>query len=342
MNTRKDGRAQSGRTENVQKIRKIWSELPKDEIFNEHAIKYFHSMQSIEFDYFYNKIAKLQVDGRRALDAGCGVGTYGFILSQFFDSVDGCDITPGRIAIGQAKARDLGVSNLNLVEGNILNLPYEDASFDFVFCYGVLISQVPIEIALKEMFRVLKPGGKIYVCLNGKGWSYYLRDQRSEDGVKYKTMGETGLYNTIIKQRAEFERDSMYKYLKESALRFSWARYALNIAPIYTLGACRLDLLSDTAKLISEECGNFYVKTFVADLKRLLNDGPAKFRYSHWNAGRGYYPEQIGNLLDSIGYQNYNWAQEERLNSSVEDTFSRGHLLNGELTTWEFMAERPA
>ena len=55
------------------------------------------------------------------------------------------------------------MNNIHLVHGDAMNLPFEDNSFDYV-TIGFGLRNVDYLVALKEMNRVLKPGGMI-VCL---------------------------------------------------------------------------------------------------------------------------------------------------------------------------------
>ena len=80
-----------------------------------------------------------------------------------------------------AYARKRGVKNIcqQMIHGEG-SLPYEDASFDIVFFGDIIEHLFDVEGALKEMRRILKPGGKIIVsCPNIAYWrfrTYYLLD----------------------------------------------------------------------------------------------------------------------------------------------------------------------
>lgn len=62
-----------------------------------------------------------------------------------------------------------------LVQGSVLNLPFEDNSFDKVYSFGVLHHVPDISQAQKEIWRVLKPGGELIVMLYAKNsLNYYF------------------------------------------------------------------------------------------------------------------------------------------------------------------------
>lgn len=66
-----------------------------------------------------------------------------------------------KLAVEQAgKEKDVDDKNILAIQGNILQLPFEDDSFDIVLSSGVL-EYVPLDDGLKEFARVLKKGGKL-------------------------------------------------------------------------------------------------------------------------------------------------------------------------------------
>lgn len=93
-------------------------------------------------------------DGRssdKVLDVGCGNG----FLSQLYPNFDiiGVDISDGMLAHNPYK----------WVKGSAENIPFPDNTFDFVVCRSLLHHLENPLVGLKEMYRVLKPGGK-FVC----------------------------------------------------------------------------------------------------------------------------------------------------------------------------------
>jgi SAM-dependent methyltransferase len=55
------------------------------------------------------------------------------------------------------------------VHSSIEEFPFEPESFEAIFCYSVVYYADYLK-AFKEFFRILKPGGKLYLCTNGIGW----------------------------------------------------------------------------------------------------------------------------------------------------------------------------
>ena len=105
--------------------------------------------------------------GQTALDLCCGTCDWTIALAKASSGgkVVGLDFSRNMLDIGQAKVDKLALGNqIELVQGNAMDLPFEDNSFDYV-TIGFGLRNVPDVVkTLKEMRRVVKPGGMI-VCL---------------------------------------------------------------------------------------------------------------------------------------------------------------------------------
>lgn len=75
-----------------------------------------------------------------------------------------CDISPEMLEVGQRKVEEAGLTDrISLVEGNAEALPFADRSFDAVTIAFGIRNVTHIDRALAEMYRVLKPGGRVLV-----------------------------------------------------------------------------------------------------------------------------------------------------------------------------------
>lgn len=103
--------------------------------------------------------------GNKALDVCCGTADWTIALADAVGSegkVYGLDFSKNMLSIGKEKVKSL--PQVELIHGNAMKLPFEDNQFDFV-TIGFGLRNVPDYMhVLKEMNRVLKPGGKV-VCL---------------------------------------------------------------------------------------------------------------------------------------------------------------------------------
>lgn len=138
--------------------------------------------------------------GHRVLDLGCGTGTLTLMIKQAHPEaeVSGLDGDPKALEIARAKIARSGFA-ITLDEGMAFNLPYPDNSFDHVFS-SLLFHHLTREDkvhTLKEVHRVLVPGGELHVADWGKADNALMRSAfflvQLLDGFKTTTDNVKGL-----------------------------------------------------------------------------------------------------------------------------------------------------
>lgn len=98
--------------------------------------------------------------GEKVLDAACGTGVVAVTAARAGALVKALDLSPVLLERARWNSETAGVA-IEFTEGDVENLPYPDASFDVVLSqYGHMFAPRP-EVAVSEMLRVLKPGGRI-------------------------------------------------------------------------------------------------------------------------------------------------------------------------------------
>jgi SAM-dependent methyltransferase len=99
--------------------------------------------------------------GEAVLDVGTGTGVVAVTAALRGAHVSGLDLTPELLTAAQENAHMAGVTGIAWTEGDAEKLPYADASFDVVVSqFGHMFAPRP-EVAIAEMRRVLKPGGRV-------------------------------------------------------------------------------------------------------------------------------------------------------------------------------------
>lgn len=116
--------------------------------------------------------------GEWVLDVACGTGLVSFAAARNVGptgSVVGVDISGQMVEIAACRARELAETNTRFARMDAENLALPDASFDVVLCALGLMYLPDPEQALREMRRVLRPGGRIVLAVWGErsacGWS---------------------------------------------------------------------------------------------------------------------------------------------------------------------------
>lgn len=97
------------------------------------------------------------------LDCGCATGSITVGLAKVVapGQVTGVDISEIEIERAQVRAAEAGLTNIRFVVGNIYQLDFPNNSFDAVFSHNVLEHVAEPGRALREMYRVLNPGGVV-------------------------------------------------------------------------------------------------------------------------------------------------------------------------------------
>ncbi len=105
--------------------------------------------------------------GEAILDLGCGAGFDAFVAAQLVGPtgwVAGIDLSPEMIAVAKAGLREAKFSQVEIQVAQVEVLPFPDASFDVALSNGVLNLIADKPRALREVFRVLRPGGRLQAC----------------------------------------------------------------------------------------------------------------------------------------------------------------------------------
>jgi ubiquinone/menaquinone biosynthesis C-methylase UbiE len=98
------------------------------------------------------------------LDVAAGTGHAARELSSRVRVAVAIDVTPAMLAAGSASAREEGVENVIFQRGDAASLPFVDGSFDVIVSRFALHHMEAPELALREMTRCLRPGGRMAIA----------------------------------------------------------------------------------------------------------------------------------------------------------------------------------
>ena len=129
--------------------------------------------QKIGAPVFSNFIDYESLRGKRVLDIATGTGFATVTFARFGAEVTGIDITD--YAVDQTK-RNFRLRNLKgtVLKMDAQKLDFPDNSFDYVCAHGCLMHMPDIDKAVREIHRVLKPGGEMYAWMYNRGWYYWF------------------------------------------------------------------------------------------------------------------------------------------------------------------------
>jgi SAM-dependent methyltransferase len=98
----------------------------------------------------------VELEGRRVLDVGCGIGTYVTKFAAFTPEAYGVDIDPEKVEIAQRTLQHVCWAPAE-------ELPFEDNSFDVIMLHEVIEHVEDDRQSIREAVRCLRPGGKVII-----------------------------------------------------------------------------------------------------------------------------------------------------------------------------------
>ena len=153
-------------------IEEKYNNYQEDERFNRKS-------QSFEFKTTMLYIQKYLKKGSKILEIGAGTGRYSIALAKMGYDVTAVELVESNLKVLSENAK--GIENLKSYQGDVLELQFEDNTFDMVLCLGPmyhLYNQKDKTRAISESLRVCKPRGICmfaYLTHSSIIWAYGVR-----------------------------------------------------------------------------------------------------------------------------------------------------------------------
>ena len=126
--------------------------------------------------------------GQKILEAGSATGVFSFEYEKFGIDLTSVDLSPENIKWASDKAKKLN-SKVKFQVADIESLPFHDNTFDGVLSFSTLRYVPNVDLALKEIYRVIKPGGYIILDFPNKKCPWF-------GGMKKKVLGREHIFDT--------------------------------------------------------------------------------------------------------------------------------------------------
>jgi 2-polyprenyl-3-methyl-5-hydroxy-6-metoxy-1,4-benzoquinol methylase len=101
-----------------------------------------------------------ELRGKDVLEIGCGTGVHTRLLAAAGANVSAIDLTPTAVELTRRRL-ELAELSADVREADAESLPYGDASFDFVWSWGVIHHSSDTDRVIAEIARVVRPGGRL-------------------------------------------------------------------------------------------------------------------------------------------------------------------------------------
>jgi SAM-dependent methyltransferase len=132
--------------------------------------EFFARVWATKRERYHSRIESIGFTGLDwILDAGCGFGQWTWALAAYNARITAIDVDPQRVAVTRRLLSGHPAGRVTSTVASIDALPFADAQFNAIFCYGVVFI-ADTRRALAEFARVLRPGGRLYMTANALGW----------------------------------------------------------------------------------------------------------------------------------------------------------------------------
>ena len=177
----------------------------------------------------------------RVLDSGSGPGALAFALAPHVREVVAVDIVPELLEEGRRRTE--GFPNVRFVEGDATNLPFELGAFDLAGSLRTLHHIARPELAMAELVRVTRPGGRVLVIdqiapIDPSAAAELNTFERARDPSTSWVLAEVdlrGLFesNGLVLVRSQQEREprDLEAYLELAGCEGDERRRAESLAP---------------------------------------------------------------------------------------------------------------
>lgn len=112
----------------------------------------------------------------RVLEIGVGLGSHAQLLASHCREYVGIDLTERAVRLTSRRLQLNGLTNAHVVQMDAESMDFPDASFDFVWSWGVIHHSSNTQAIINQIHRVMKPGARVVLMVYHRGfWNYWIK-----------------------------------------------------------------------------------------------------------------------------------------------------------------------
>ena len=136
----------------------------------------YEEMRKLRYDinhYMHEFYPFENCKNKKILEIGCGGGIDSMEYSRNGGDVWATDLTDEAVKFTKGRIERNNFKNIKVEKVSVKDIPYEDNFFDVVHVFGILHHITDVDVGVKEILRVLKPGGSVYAMFYNKNSLLY-------------------------------------------------------------------------------------------------------------------------------------------------------------------------
>jgi len=169
------------------KRQNIYTELPDDDLNIKLKNNDIHMIENAYYahnrkDENFIPFEKFLPRNSNVLEIGCGLGGHSESICKLNNKLTAIDLNPTSVHVTSRRLKNNGY-DASVLEMDAENLEFEDETFDFIFSWGALHHTPDTQKTMDELYRVLKPGGRVCIMLYNKNSLYNLLEVFFKIGI---------------------------------------------------------------------------------------------------------------------------------------------------------------
>ncbi len=193
-------------------------------------VRYYHYKKAYVVNGFMRKNARRQA---RFLDAGAGTGPYSHIASDFYGNVYLFEYDASELARAEKNLAQFDHKNIAMKQVDLREIPLGDESVDVAVCSEVLEHVPGEEKAAAELYRIMKPGGKLLLSMPNNQSVFYKRAKSHLKDLLAKPIDSLPYPDWERVRHVSFSSHAIEKIAMTAGFTIS-KRIGVNILPLPT------------------------------------------------------------------------------------------------------------